>query len=197
MQKLKYFSIITSIVLLSGCGIQEQREQLNEQAVLLRQKEQELALRSQELDAREQLLDERQKKMDSVLVGKDTLSNIFPEIPGRWLAKMVCTDASCPGSALGDTKVEQWAVTFQNNLVVVKAMNNKFQLTRIYTGTIATDGIISLKAETPNDSLQVVQYAEIAIQLKQTGSGTLEGQRQLIQPEGCRVTYSLDLKKQN
>jgi len=197
MHTLKYLIIVTGIGLLSGCGLQEQRQQLKQESVLIRQKEQELALRSHELDAREQLLNERQKKMDSVLIGKDTLSNIFPEIPGRWLAKMVCTDAGCPGSALGDTKVEQWAVTFQNNMVVVKAMNNKFQLTRIYTGDITPEGQLSLKAQVPNDSLSTNQYAQITIQLKQTKSDAMQGQRDIIQPEGCHVTYSLDLKKQN
>lgn len=197
MHTLKYLTIVTGICLLSGCGLQEQRQQLKQESVLLRQKEQELALRGQELDAREQLLNERQMKMDSVLIGKDTLSKIFPEIPGRWLAKMVCTDAGCPGSALGDTKVEQWAVTFQNNMVVVKAMNNKFQLTRIYTGSIAPDGQVSLKAQAPDDSLSTSQYAQISIQLKQTKNDAMQGQRDIIQPEGCHLTYSLDLKKQN
>lgn len=196
MHRLKYF-IFFGLCLLSSCGLQEQRNQLKQESIILRQKEQELVLRNQELDAREQLLNERQKKMDSVLVGKDTLSGIYPAIPGRWLVKMVCTDATCPGSALGDTKVEQWAITFQNNMVVAKAMNNKFQLTRIYTGSIAADGQLSLKAQAPNDSLSTRQYAQINIQLKQTRNDAMQGQRDIIQPEGCHITYSLDLKKQN
>ncbi|HET8574363.1 MAG TPA: hypothetical protein VFL76_10905 [Edaphocola sp.] len=199
MRVFKCFTVFSglSLLLLSSCGLQEQRDKLKQEAIVLRQKEQELMLRKQELDAREQILNERQKKMDSVLVGKDTLSTIYPAIPGRWLVKMVCTEATCPGSALGDTKVEQWAITFQNNMVVVKAMNNKFQLTRIYTGSITADGQLSLKAQAPEDSLSIAQYAQITIQLKQTKNDVMQGQRDIIQPEGCHITYTLDLKKQN
>lgn len=165
--------------------------------MLLQQKEQELSLKEQELDEREAILNERQKSIDSVLVQKDTLSSLYPMVSGNWIVKMVCTETTCPGSALGDTKVEQWSVSFQNNLVVAKAMNNKMQLTRIYTGSIDATGQINLVAQSTAADLESSQSVKIIIQLKQRNRGSMDGQREIIQPGNCHIVYSLDLKRQN
>lgn len=193
--RLLLFTIF--LFLLSGCGLREQQKQLHQERMAIRQKEQELNLKEQELDAREAILNERQKTMDSVLVTKDTLSALYPTIAGNWSTKMVCTETTCPGSALGDTKVEQWAIVFENNLVIVKAMNNKMQLTRIYTGHIDAGGQINLVAQTPNANSDDSPAAKIIIQLKQKDNNTMQGQREIIQPGNCHIVYSLNLKKQN
>lgn len=197
MQYQKLIILFFSLFLLSGCGLQEQRKKLHQEQMDVHQKEQELALKEQELDAREAILDERQKTMDSVLIQKDTLSTLYPAIPGNWVVKMVCTETTCPGSALGDTKVEQWSVSFDNNMVIAKAMNNKMQLTRIYTGNIDATGQINLVAQSSAVDSEGALSAKIIIQLKQKNVGSMEGQREIIQPGNCHIIYSLDLKKQN
>lgn len=181
---------------LSGCGLREQQKKLHQDQMAIRQKEQELNLKEQELDAREAILNERQKTIDSVLI-KDTLSAIYPMLPGSWSTKMVCTETTCPGSALGDTKVEQWSFAFENNLVVAKAMNNRMQLIRIYTGQIDAGGQINMVAQSPEEGSDIGSAAKIIIQLKQKNENTLEGQREIIQPGNCHIVYSLTLKKQN
>jgi hypothetical protein len=197
MQHFRILLLFCLLFTISSCGLQEQRKQLHQEQMLLQQKEQELSLKEQELDEREAILNERQKSIDSVLVQKDTLSSLYPMVSGNWIVKMVCTETTCPGSALGDTKVEQWSVSFQNNLVVAKAMNNKMQLTRIYTGSIDATGQINLVAQSTAADLESSQSVKIIIQLKQRNRGSMDGQREIIQPGNCHIVYSLDLKRQN
>jgi hypothetical protein len=47
---------------------------------------------------------------------------------------MTCTETTCPGSAIGDTKTETWDISYQNNVLLAKA-NVGDKLTRVYTGT--------------------------------------------------------------
>lgn len=186
---------LCSVVLLSSCGIQEQRQKLLQKEQALREKEQGLTLKEQELNTREQALNERQKKMDSVLTMPDTLITKYPNLIGNWTVKMVCTETSCSGSALGDTKVEEWSLSFSNNQVVVKAMNNKKQLTRVYTGYIAIDGTIVLMAKIPESDSNALLASQINVNLTQGKMGMMTGQREILHPENCRILYSLNLKK--
>jgi len=187
--------LLAGIVLFSSCGIQEQKEKLAQKEQALKQKEQELALKEQELNRREQALNERQKKMDSVLTMPDTLTAKYPNLIGNWTVKMVCTDATCPGSALGDTKVEQWSLGFSNNQVIVKAFNNKKQLTRVYTGYIAPDGSLSLSAQIAEPDTSEPLSAQINVSLTRSKDGIMSGQREILHPDNCHIVYSLSLKK--
>lgn len=190
-----YILLLCAIMLFSSCGIQEQRAQLNQKEQALRQKEQELTLKEQELNRREQALNERQKKMDSVLIMPDTLTARYPDLIGNWSVKMVCTDATCPGSALGDTKVEQWSLGFSNNQVVVKALNNKKQLIRVYTGYIAPDGTLTLSAQIAEPDANEPLSAQINVSLNLIKDGIMSGQREILHPDNCHIVYSLNLKK--
>lgn len=189
--------LLCAVALLSSCGIQEQKDMLARKEQALKQKEQELLLKEQGLESREQALNERQKKMDSVLTMPDTLMTRYPGLVGSWSVKMVCTDATCAGSALGDTKVEQWTLGFANNMVVVKAMNNKKQLTRVYTGNIADDGSLSLIAQIAEPEVNAPQSAKITVYLKPSNDGIMTGQREIIHPDNCHIIYGLNLKKQD
>lgn len=187
--------LLSGIMLFSSCGIQEQKEKLAQKEQALRQKEQELTLKEQELNRREQALNERQKKMDSVLIMPDTLTAKYPNLIGNWTVKMVCTDATCPGSALGDTKVEQWSLGFSNNQVVIKALNNKKQLTRVYTGYVAPDGSLSLTAQIAEPDTSEPLSAQINISLNPVKDGIMSGQREILHPDNCHIVYSLSLKR--
>lgn len=198
MRHLRFPFIFLTLVTFTACGFNKQRKDIQQEKVELRQRELNLTTKEQELEIREASLNERQKQMDKALTVRDTLSKQYPDLPGSWLVKMTCTNAGCPGSALGDTKVEQWAISFQNNMVVVKAMNNKYQLSRIYTGDIDTMGKITLTSHSGNiDSVQSSPIASIIVRMKQTREDIIEGERKIIQPDLCNIVYSLYLKKQN
>ena len=46
---------------------------------------------------------------------------------------MICTETNCPGSAVGDSKNEQWDISFQDNAIIATAISNN-QMVRVYTG---------------------------------------------------------------
>lgn len=192
-----FFIFVGITVFLSGCGIQTQRNELQNEQNVVRQKEQELTLKEKELNAKEVILNERQKKLDSFFVPKDTLSKLYSSIPGFWDAKMVCSETTCPGSALGDTRVEAWSIYFQDNRVVAKALNNKKQLTRVYTGGITDSGQIYLTEQPVSVGSENDSEVTITVQLKQRNDNTLIGRREIVQSANCHIIYSLELKKQD
>lgn len=168
-----------------GCGLgsREKELKIKEDAVSKKQQElilweQRLTLKEKDLDARKQLLDSN-KIMDTVMVYDKNL-------PGKWLVKMVCTETSCDGSAIGDTKTEQWEVTSTNNNVVAKAYTGK-QLSRIYNGVYKQNGLLLTDQLSTTESL-------IRINLRPTANDVLEGTREIIQ-ENCKIVYSLVAKR--
>lgn len=199
MRLFNYIILLTAMFYFSGCGLKNQREQLAKMEAALLEKEQELSLKEIELHSLEALLNEKQKQIDSALIQQDTLAKIYPTLPGMWRARMVCTDAGCPGFALGDTKVEQWEISFESNRVVARAMNNKLKLIRIYTGSITQDGLIILKAATQDtdEGESSSSGTTMKVVLKQTKADALQGQRTITQANNCQVAYSLDLKKKD
>jgi hypothetical protein len=168
-----------------GCGIggREKELKIKEDAVVKKQQElmlweQRLTLKEKDLDARKQSLD-KDKSIDTVMVYDKYL-------PGKWAVKMVCTETSCDGSAIGDTKTELWEVTSSNNNVVAKAYTGK-QLSRIYNGVHKENGLVL------TDQLSTT-HSVFRVTLRPTADGVLEGTREIIQ-ENCRIVYSLVAKR--
>ena len=106
------------------------------------------------------------------------------------MVEMQCTETNCPGSAVGDVKNEQWDFKFQNNMVIASAMSNN-QLVRVYTGDYVGN---TLKLSVQQDSTDA--SAKIIVRLQQTKDKEMTGDREITQANGCRILYSLRLKKQ-
>lgn len=171
--------------------MREREMQINKKMKELNQKEQELALKEETLSAKEFQLNEREKQMDSTkLVVNDTLFLEHKKIPGTWMVEMQCTETTCAGSAVGDIKNEQWEFKFQDNTVIASAKSNN-QLVRVYSGSYFGN---LLKLSVQRDSIET--SAKINVRLTQTKEKEMEGEREIIQANGCHILYSLRLKKQ-
>jgi hypothetical protein len=104
---------------------------------------------------------------------------------------MTCTEATCAGSAVGDTKNEQWDISYQANQLVAKAMAGD-KLARVYSGFF-NDGTVQLKASSDTSASQPA--ARINITLRITDSTAMQGEREIVRND-CRVLYTLQLEKQ-
>jgi hypothetical protein len=104
---------------------------------------------------------------------------------------MTCTETTCAGSAVGDTKTEQWHISFETNAVIVKAMAGE-NLVRVYTGTFA-DKTIELKES--SDSSFARPETKMLVRLRVIDESNMEGQREIVRND-CKVIYALQLGKQ-
>jgi len=132
---MKWFSLflIALFFCTPGCELKQREAELEKREAALNQKEQELIVKEKTLQIKEQELLQREQKMDSTLKA-DTLRQYNPALTGTWQVKMTCTETTCPGSAIGDVKTEQWNISYQATTVLVKAMTGD-KLVRIYTGS--------------------------------------------------------------
>ena len=167
---------------------------LREKELALQNKEKELIKKEQDLIVRENNLKLREEEFANKLMA-DSLSTDFSfynnTIIGNWDARMVCTEATCPGSAVGDSKTETWQINYEGKIVVAKAMSGN-QLIRIYTGTY-TGNTLELIEERPTTTSD--QATKMVVRLRLTNNSTMEGQRDILRSD-CKVIYSLNLTKQ-
>jgi len=180
-------------IIFSGCSLRERETQLDRKLAEVNEREQQLALRQQTLEAKEQQLNEREKILDSTTkkIAGDSLILVHPNLPGTWNVKMQCIQTNCQGSAVGDTKNEQWDIRFQDNNIIAGAISNN-KLVRVYSGTYSNNTIKLTSQEDSVDSPDT----KMTVTLQINNEKDITGQREIIQPGGCRILYSLDLKKQ-
>ena len=191
---MKWIFLFTiGIVTFCGCSLRQREIELDNKLNDLREREQQLSLKEQSLDFREQQLNEREKILDSTSrkISNDSLYLKHPQLPGLWSVRMQCIETNCPGSAVGDTKNEQWEFEFQENGVIASALSNK-QLVRVYAGEFFNNSLrLSVQQDTTNE-----QFAKILVRLQAVKEGEMTGEREIIQANGCHIVYSLELKKQ-
>lgn len=177
---------------LSGCSIREREKLIEKRTQELNEKEQQLLLKEKELQLKETELASLQKMQDSIGIDslKDTLV-VNPAFLGSWQVKMVCVETNCPGSAIGDTKVETWQIERHENGMVAKA-NSGQSLVRVYTGRFANNQLLlSAQQDTSTSS----NPSRMIVRLQQKGQEQLSGTREIIQSGNCRIVYDLDLKR--
>lgn len=126
--------------------------------------------------------------LDTAKAGADSTGVYNAELIGRWAVNMLCIETSCEGSAIGDVKNEQWEVSYEGSALVAKAYNNK-EVTRIYKGVVNNDHI-ELKNIDPTGNAQML----VTLQQRKD-EGTLEGVREIIKADDCRIRYSIKLAK--
>jgi Tfp pilus assembly protein PilX len=174
----------------TGCETRKREEELQQKETALNQKEQELALKEKTLQAREDELNQRAQKLDSTSHA-DTASQVLPALVGTWSAKMTCTETTCTGSAVGDTKTEQWTFSYQGNTILVKA-NAGEKLVRSYTGIYNGSAVELAEERTTTNSEPA---AKMVVRLRLLDDANMEGQREIVRDD-CRVVYSVQLQKQ-
>jgi len=191
MTKLKshLISFIIIISFLIACGNSEGSDQLKLRELKVTQKEEELKIFEQKLISRDIGLSSREELLDSLEHISDTTGIYNSKLIGNWTAIMKCTETSCEGSALGDTKTERWNIAYHNKRVVIKAMSNN-TITRVYIGVYTETGLSLQSRQQEGDVLNSMN-----IQLKQISDEKMEGIREINQGGNCKIIYSVGLSK--
>lgn len=170
-----------------GCDF-KQREKA------IKMKEEALQMKEQELNEREHTIQMAEadlaKKQQPDTTKRDSSFLYTQAIVGTWQVRMVCMQTTCDGSAIGDTKIEAWTFSYENNQVVARAMAND-KLVRIYTGKVLNDGLELIENIESSPSEPATK---IVVRVKKTNEKTMEGQREIVRV-GCRILYALQLNK--
>ena len=182
------YVVVLMLLLTTACDQRDGEKDIQTIREELQEKEIALQLWSQQLSERENALIERERQLDSTARIYDSVGTYNPEIIGKWTASMTCTETNCECSAIGDIKTEQWTFSYEGNLVVVQAYVGK-KLVRVYKGKLKTN---RLELAIERKSLD---EAAMTATLTLAAPGRMEGQREIVQPAGCRVVYDLKLLK--
>lgn len=189
--KFALFFLVFALVT-TGCGLREREQELDKKLALLNQKEQELLLKEQSLQLKEAELAEKQKLLDSSSKNpSDSFIALHPQLPGKWNVTMRCTETNCSGSAVGDTKIEQWEISYQNGGIVAQAFSDN-KLVRVYTGSSSGNTIELSVASEPGEPGSATK---IIVRIQEIKYDEMTGQREIIRPENCHIVYSLEFKK--
>jgi len=191
---MKRLLLITGIILLcaTACNDRKREQALDNREVALIQREQELALREKSLQLKEEEWQKREQQPDSLNKTDSSSTQPIPEIVGTWSVKMTCTETTCTGSAVGDIRNEQWHVNYQDNNIIVKAMSGN-QLVRVYTGAYINNAI-----ELVNDPNAAASQpaAKMTVRLRLLNDNAMEGRREIIREENCKIIYAVQMNKQ-
>lgn len=183
--------LLLSSFLFSGCDLQQKEEALKKKEAELNQKEQELILREKTIQFKEEELAKKEKRLDTL--AKDSTLMLNPNLAGTWSTKMTCVETTCTGSAVGDTKTEQWTISYEANHIIARAMADD-KLVRVYTGSF-NGNTIELTQESQATSSEPPTRMVVRLMLKDAGK--MEGQREIVRNKDCKIVYALEMQKQN
>jgi len=176
--------------LLQGCISDKREKELEKRAAELKQWEDALLLRENDLNAREENLRTRTSTMDTT--GGDSAFIYNQGLIGGWAVQMTCTETTCAGSAVGDTKTEQWDIAYQDNHVIAKAMVGK-ELVRVYRGMYSGN---TLELVEDRGAAAGQHPTRMVVRLRMVSDRTLEGQREIVREGECKIIYALQMQKQ-
>jgi hypothetical protein len=182
---------LLSISLFLSCGDGNSKRDLQQKSEELEQKEQQLLSHEQQLDRREQELLRREQQIDSLQKQADTTGTYNPKIIGKWTVTMQCTQTTCEGYAVGDTKTEQWNISYENDRVTVKAFANK-KLVRSYTGVFRENSLQLTTQLLPDAET----HMDIVLSPHPTAENLMEGTRVINRGGNCKVVFALKAEKQ-
>lgn len=172
------------------------RNSNNENAIDLREKkletkENELLKLAEELKSKSIELTAREQLLDTLQSSSDTTGNYNPGLIGDWVVNMKCTETTCEGSAIGDSKTERWNISYVNNRVVARVISNE-KVTRIYIGKYEKTGLtLFSNQEDKNGVIKMV------ILLSPLTGNIMKGTREINRYDNCKIVYSLEILKQN
>lgn len=191
MYSKSFTLLFLASILFLGCESRDTEKKLEFREQEVQRKEQQLLTLEQQLKLKEQELIKREQQADSLKVKTDTLGVYNPKLLGDWIVRMQCTEATCEGYAVGDTKTEQWNISYRNNKVIVKAMSNK-KVIRTYSG-LFKENSLNLKAQPAPDA---VTEMRVVLNPHATNENLMEGQRVIDRGNNCRVVFALKVEKQ-
>jgi hypothetical protein len=193
--------LFISLLTLASCASRQREKLLAQRETQLRAKEQELLLRQKTLDFREQELDAQKTRIDSILARdsaklkvdslavRDTIG-IDSALLGNWAVRMTCTETTCPGSAVGDFKLEQWNLSYDGRRIVARA-SSRGNLVRTYSGPYTGNNI---ELNEHHDTLAT--DTRMIVRLRFLDNNKIDGQREIIRADDCKIVYALQFNKQ-
>ncbi|OJV51989.1 MAG: hypothetical protein BGO31_10000 [Bacteroidetes bacterium 43-16] len=190
MNKLIYVSTFLLITAsLSSCGFEERKKALDAREVSLRDREQSLLMKEKMLTQLEDSIKLSIAQQDSMTLSLKNLGLPLPDsLQGTWNINMLCTQTSCSGSAVGDTRKESWTFSGGDSTgVYVKAMQGE-NLVRVYSGIYDGSGFILSTPNVSGDPNATSMNVKLAVNTPDKLSGT----RIIQQADGCTITYKID-----
>ena len=188
-----YKILLLSLLFFSSCGIREREAALEKREAALAQKEQELIIREQAVvnDSLARIAADTATKIIDTTISETP--SVQLAIAGTWQVRMLCKETSCPGSAVGDTKTETWKIEGDTANVIARVMEGD-KLVRVYSGKAADNGIIQLTEATGSSAHP--QGTFINVRISAAGPRSLQGTREIIRDNVCRILYDLKFDKQ-
>lgn len=184
------FIVLLIFIFLCGCNPKERENALSIRESQIEQKEQELLLKEKTLQLKEEMIKEKEQQFDSTRLDSSGMYN--PDLIGQWTVKMTNIETTCSGSAVGDKKTETWVISYQNKNLIVLAMNDN-KVERAYTG-IYKNNLLTLSENVEDVKEDVV--TNITVNLTLLTNTEMEGQRQILRDNDCKIIYSLKMNKQ-
>ena len=187
--KWNFFLLLLIFSMLYSCDYKQREEDIRKKEKELNLKEQHLLQKEKTLSLKEDELLQRERKLDTI--ANDSLKLIHQPFIGTWLVNMTCSETTCAGSAVGDTKTETWIITFEQEHLIARAQAGN-DLIRIYTGLF--NGTEVILNETKNDTN--APLTQMTVRLRMVDEKNLEGHREIVRENQCKVVYTLQMKKQ-
>jgi hypothetical protein len=182
---------ILFVVTLGSCKLNTREKELKQRENTLNQREQELILREKILQLKEEELLKKGAYLDSSLK-RDSLPVDSVAVTGTWSVTMVCIEATCTGSAVGDTKTEQWVISREGSEFIARVISGD-KLLRVYSG-IYTGNTLELIAQT--EQAQGQPPAKMVARLHSVNAKRMEGQREITREKDCKIIYTMEMTKQ-
>jgi hypothetical protein len=104
---------------------------------------------------------------------------------------MACIETSCTGSAVGDTKTEQWDINLQNDHIIAKASSGD-KIVRVYSGRTAGNTLELIE----HKDTALIYDTRMVVRLRLINKNTIEGVREIVREKDCKIVYSLRMDKQ-
>ena len=194
---LKYFRLVCSLSIVvmvsSSCDFKARQQELEKRRIELDNREQGLILREKAVQFKEDSLQLLLTRKDSSIIIVDSISLLPPALHGEWITRSVCTETNCSGSAVGDTRTDTWLLGSRDSSIYINSVNSN-QITRVYTGKFYRSNLI--KASTVSTANpQEERTAIFNVTLNEVSATRIKGTREIIQPDGCKIVYSVEMTK--
>ena len=188
MKRLLIFILLSALI--GSCDYREREEALRKREAVLDQREQTILVRERSIALREEAIAKQQRLIDST-THSDTTHQVSQALVGNWNVKMMCTETSCAGSAVGDTRTEKWQMQYEGTSLIARAMAND-QLLRVYTGFF-TGNTVELVEDPTNATAP--RAAKMVVRLRLVDSSRLEGEREIVRDNNCKIVYATHMEK--
>ena len=187
--KFYHIALFAFILISAACGESGNEKSLESREKEVEAKEKQLQTFERELQLKENDLIKREQLLDSL--SQSASGGVYnKKLVGNWVVTMECIETTCEGSAIGDTKTEQWNISYQNNKVIAKASANK-KLIRTYTGLFKENNLALTAGQTPETDT----HMDVTLTPHQATEGLMEGQRVISQGGKCKIVYAIKAEK--